>query len=158
MEIRRLKDLLVSLMRNCYGKFLGYGAPEISEYGKNIGLARQKGEPVPYRYEVQYPASNGDVRWAEFAAGLIEYKGKPAGIVIALDITDRKQAEVSLMESKAQADLYVDLMGHDINNLNQVAMGYLELAAERLSRDEATRELIVKPWKRLKRVPGSSIR
>jgi len=106
---------------------------------------------VPYRYEVQYLASNGDVRWAEFAAGLIEYKGKPAGIVIALDIMDRKQAEVSLMESKAQADLYVDLMGHDINNLNQVAMGYLELAAERLSRDDATRELIVKPKEALEK-------
>ncbi len=125
--------------------------PKYRDMVKDIGLARQKGEPVPSRYEVQYIASNGDVRWAEFAAGLIEYKGKPAGIVIALDITDRKQAEVSLMESKAQADLYVDLMGHDINNLNQVAMGYLELAAGRLPLDETTREFIVKPIEALEK-------
>jgi PAS domain S-box-containing protein len=123
--------------------------PKYRDMVKNIGLARQNGEPVPSRYEVQYITSRGDARWAEFAAGLIEYRGKPAGVVIALDITDRKRAEVSLMESKAQADLYVDLMGHDINNLNQVALGYLELATERLALDEESREFIVKPMEAL---------
>ncbi|BAI61687.1 putative histidine kinase [Methanocella paludicola SANAE] len=125
--------------------------PKYRDMVKEIGLARQKGEQVPSRYEVQYITSKGEVRWAEFAAGLIDYKGKPAGIVIALDITDRKQAEASLMESKAQADLYVDLMGHDINNLNQVALGYLELATERLPLDESTREFIVKPMEALEK-------
>ncbi len=33
-----------------------------------------------------------------------------------------------LEESKAQSDMYLDLMGHDINNMNQVALGYLEMA------------------------------
>jgi PAS domain S-box-containing protein len=125
--------------------------PKYRNMVKEIGMARQTGAQVPSRYEVQYITSKGDVRWAEFAAGLIEYKGKPAGIVIALDITDRKQAEVSLMESKAQADLYVDLMGHDINNLNQIALGYLELATDMLALDESTREFIVKPMEALEK-------
>jgi signal transduction histidine kinase len=47
---------------------------------------------------------------------------------ISTDITERKQAEEALRESKAQAELYVDLMGHDINNMNQISMGFLELA------------------------------
>ena len=44
----------------------------------------------------------------------------------------RKRAEDALAESKARAELYVDFMGHDINNMNQVAMGFLELALEKL--------------------------
>jgi signal transduction histidine kinase len=37
--------------------------------------------------------------------------------------------------AKAQSELYLDLMGHDINNMNQSAMGYLELALETLEMD-----------------------
>jgi signal transduction histidine kinase len=58
------------------------------------------------------------------------------------------------MDSKAQAELYVDLMGHDINNLNQVALGYLELAIERLVLDDRTRELIEKPIEALEKSSG----
>ena len=44
------------------------------------------------------------------------------------EIAERKKVENELREAKAQAELYLDLMGHDINNINQVALGYLELA------------------------------
>lgn len=44
------------------------------------------------------------------------------------DITDRKRAEEEIKAAKQQAELYVDLMGHDINNMNQVSLGFLELA------------------------------
>ncbi len=43
---------------------------------------------------------------------------------------DRKQAEEELKSAKAQAELYLDLMGHDINNMHQIALGYLELAKD----------------------------
>jgi signal transduction histidine kinase len=46
-----------------------------------------------------------------------------------------KRAKDALMESKSQAELYVDLMGHDINNMNQIALGFLEMAMEKLDRD-----------------------
>ncbi|WP_158308917.1 PAS domain-containing sensor histidine kinase [Methanocella arvoryzae] len=55
--------------------------------------------------------------------------GKPAWLFGTIqDITERIHAEDELKAAKAQAELYVDLMGHDINNMNQIAMGYLELA------------------------------
>jgi PAS domain S-box-containing protein len=46
------------------------------------------------------------------------------------NITERKQAEEELNTAKLQAELYLDLMGHDINNMHQVALGYLELARD----------------------------
>lgn len=46
------------------------------------------------------------------------------------DITDLKRKEKELQDTKVQAELYLDLMGHDINNMNQIAMGYLELASD----------------------------
>jgi PAS domain S-box-containing protein len=49
---------------------------------------------------------------------------------ISQDVTERKRAEDELKAAKLQAELYVDLMGHDINNMHQVALGYLELARD----------------------------
>ncbi|WP_424356727.1 PAS domain S-box protein [Methanocella sp. MCL-LM] len=54
--------------------------------------------------------------------------GQRVLVSVIRDITERKRAEGELAEAKEQAELYVDLMGHDINNLNQSAMGFLELA------------------------------
>ncbi|MGA9138630.1 MAG: PAS domain S-box protein [Methanocella sp.] len=106
--------------------------PEYQEMVKMYGQARQKGEPVPTRYEVRYITKAGEERWAEFTAGFIEYRGRPAGIVTAYDMTERKHTEIALQDAKAQAELYLDLMGHDINNMNMAALGFLELAGNKL--------------------------
>ncbi len=55
--------------------------------------------------------ANGDVLWD----GLI------------IEITERKVAENRIEEEYHRAEFYIDLMSHDINNINQVTRGYLEL-------------------------------
>ncbi len=45
---------------------------------------------------------------------------------------ERKRAEDESVKAKEQTELYLDLMSHDINNLNQTAMGFLELALNTL--------------------------
>ncbi len=54
------------------------------------------------------------------------------------------------MDSKAQAKLYVDLMGHDISNMHQIALGYLELARD-IQPDVGQMEFIDKPVEVLQR-------
>ncbi|BAI61422.1 putative histidine kinase [Methanocella paludicola SANAE] len=60
------------------------------------------------------------------------------------DIIERTLAEKQLVDSKAQAELYLDLMGHDINNMNQIALGYLELAVD-VVKDDNIKDLVKKP-------------
>jgi PAS domain S-box-containing protein len=61
--------------------------------------------------------------------------GQKVLLSVVRDITERKQVEEALQVAKAQAELYVDLMGHDINNMNMVAMGTLEIALMDLEQD-----------------------
>jgi signal transduction histidine kinase len=50
------------------------------------------------------------------------------GIISLRNEVKRAEAESALKAAKADAELYVDLMGHDINNMNQISLGFLELA------------------------------
>ncbi|BAI60906.1 putative histidine kinase [Methanocella paludicola SANAE] len=64
------------------------------------GLARQRGETVPQKYEVKLLTKSGEIRWVEVNAGRIVYRGKPAGIATFFDITERKMAEEALRKSE----------------------------------------------------------
>ncbi|HEY3422104.1 MAG TPA: PAS domain S-box protein, partial [Methanocellaceae archaeon] len=55
-----------------------------------------------------------------------------SAVVAIVDITKLKNTEKALQEAKDLAEMYLDLMGHDINNLNQVGIGYLEMALDAL--------------------------
>jgi PAS domain S-box-containing protein len=67
--------------------------PDHREIMRQRGLARQRGEEVPARYEFKIITKNGQVRWMDFAANSIFYEGVPAALGIAFDVTDRKRIE-----------------------------------------------------------------
>ena len=54
-----------------------------------------------------------------------------------IENSELKETKKSLLESKAHAELYLDLMAHDINNYNQTGMGYLELALDSIEDGQA---------------------
>lgn len=80
--------------------FWDWVSPEYKDIMRDRGRARQMGEQVPGRYEVKYRTKDGREGWADFAAGLIEYGGKPAVISVAFDITNRKKVEKALKKSQ----------------------------------------------------------
>jgi PAS domain S-box-containing protein len=83
-------------------------------------------------------APDGSVRYVNMVADRIkrDKAGSPEWMYgITQDITRRKQIEKELHDAKAQAELYIDLMGHDINNMDQIAMGYLELAYDHIENE-----------------------
>jgi PAS domain S-box-containing protein len=56
-------------------------------------LARMHGDTTPNRYEIQIVRKDGDVRWLEIEAAVIEFEGEGSILVTGMDITTRKQAE-----------------------------------------------------------------
>jgi PAS domain S-box-containing protein len=89
---------------------------------------RHKGIKETYRARLMRKDSS--LVWVAVAAApIIDKQGDYHGTVsMALDITQVKRSEDALEKEKSLANMYLDLMAHDINNLNQVAIGNLELA------------------------------
>lgn len=86
------------------------------------------GEFDTFSKEKRYVRKDGGLTWIHLTATTIREQGAPKYMLgVIEDITERKQAEEALKAAKAEADLYVDLMGHDISNMNQITMGYLEI-------------------------------
>lgn len=110
----------------------------------------------PFKLVYRILDVNGKEKWVwEQGRGTRAKKGETIvrdGFI--MDITARVEAERKLEEARKQAELYVDLMGHDINNMNQVAMGFLELALEKMARNGRLgvedKILLEKPFETLK--------
>ncbi len=101
----------------------------------------------PHHWEVKGPdGSLIDVYDFPFT----DVDGSPMILEMDIDITERKRTEEALKAAKQQAELYLDLMSHDINNMHQIAMGYLELAQDSIQ-DEGERKLLEKPVEVLQR-------
>jgi len=81
---------------------------------------------------------------AEVCLRRTRLRGMDVVIAAVRDITRRKEAEEELREARKRAELYVDLMGHDINNLNQASTGYLEIALDTLNLEDGGKNLLGK--------------
>ncbi len=84
--------------------------PECRNMVKERGMARQRGEAVPSRYEVKLLTKQGETRWIDFTATLIEFEGQPAVLGTALDITQRMQTEQALRQSEERYRSLVEQM------------------------------------------------
>jgi signal transduction histidine kinase len=71
-------------------------------------------------------------------------------MAVVEDITERKGMEEELKNAKQQAELYLDLMGHDISNMHQIALGYLEMARD-MNPEAGQNEFLDKPVEVLQR-------
>lgn len=85
------------------------------------------------------------------AAPIRDPTGKITAVVgTSMDITELRETQDMLQEEKARAELYLDLLTHDISNYNTAAMGYLQLVETRLRLDERDRKLLDAPLRELR--------
>ena len=100
--------------------------------------AMMTGKPVRNRLVAVRNPGEKELKWMLISAEPMLKEDGSINMVICTyhEVTDLKNAEKEFLESKQQSELYLDLMGHDINNFNHSAMGYLEIALEILETDK----------------------
>lgn len=104
---------------------------------------RHKG--VRETYLARLKKKDSGLVWVAVAAApILDKQGNYQGVVsLASDISLVKEGEEALKKEKSMANMYLDLMAHDISNLNQVAIGNLELALFKLRQEKSEdRELL----------------
>lgn len=127
---RRLHEMLGYEERELIGldHWLVYH-PDYQDLTRERANARLRGESPPSTYEVKFLRKDGSSFWGEINAKVMSYLGEPGIQVWARDITERKQTEKALIESKEtlgmildgiEADIYIgDLETYEILFMNK---------------------------------------
>lgn len=76
--------------------------PEDRSWLEDYYRRRVAGEQVPTQYEARGITKDGEVRHFDFRASLIHYEGKPAVLLNAVDITERKAADAERKASESK--------------------------------------------------------
>ena len=108
---------------------LSENQPELMERFKRI----TQGE-IPEPFDFQVHKNDGSVAWVNTYISFFQLENKRYFLAILKDITDRKNAEQKLKESKEQYQrafehetFYKDLFTHDISNILQSILTSLEI-------------------------------
>ena len=75
--------------------------PDDREMIARYTLMRERGEPVPSRYEIRGITKNGVTKYIEASVARVTYLGEPASLAYLRDVTDRKRTEEALKESES---------------------------------------------------------
>jgi len=98
-----------------------------------IALAIRKGEtPVGAVIDIQrFDGSRGTILCS--AAPIRDSDNKIiGGVSVIQDITRQRKLEHDAIEAKEQAELYIDLLSHDISNMNAAVSSYLQAAVDKI--------------------------
>lgn len=72
--------------------------------------SRLRGEKVPNHYQFRVLAKGGVERWADFTGAIIHYRGEPALLGTAFDVTEVKAAHEQRLESERRHAQMIDFL------------------------------------------------
>jgi PAS domain S-box-containing protein len=78
--------------------------PDDQDLVESMRHQRDKGEPVPVRYEFKGVTSKGNLIYIEASGTTMTYRGKRVSLVYLRDITERKRSEETLIESRNELE------------------------------------------------------
>ncbi len=93
-------------------------------------MAGEEPEPIPMTIRVFQ--NDGEMQWLEMFGRRVEFDGKSALQLVAMNVTDRLHAETRIRTQKERAMLYLDLMSHDFRNQLQIILGSTMVMEARL--------------------------
>ncbi len=111
----------------------------------------QEGTATPF-FEEELRTLDGRRIWVNITTTPILYQGRPSTMVVFRDVTERKQAEAALREqtdeltrvnreldeAHREANLYLDILTHDVRNANNVSTMYADVLLELLEGEPKT--------------------
>ena len=107
--------------------------PDYRQMVMERAAKRQMGEDVESKYQFIMITKSGQQRWMDFCAARIMYRGKPAIVGIALDITEAKQAENALRESEEKFRMLAENAGAIIGIMQDEKIIYANPYSQRAS-------------------------
>jgi len=84
---------------------------------------------------------DGEMQWLEMFGRKVEFEGRSALQLVAMNVTDRLNAEKRIRTQKERAMLYLDLMSHDFRNQLQIILGSTMVMETQLKEPESRRLL-----------------
>jgi two-component system cell cycle sensor histidine kinase/response regulator CckA len=146
------QDGMCRFVNRVASEITGYGAEELlarpfldfihrddRSMVMDFHLRRLRGETLTARYPFRLVGKDGDTRWVEVGAVLIEWEGRSATLNFLIDITDRNRAEEE--RARLEADnrqlqkaeslgRMAAAIAHNFNNMLGAVIGNLELALD----------------------------
>jgi len=77
-------------------RFWDFIHPDYKTLVKKRGQSRQSGGTAPQRYDFKIVTKTGEEKWVNLSGATTIYKGKNAGFIVVIDITERKEAVQAL--------------------------------------------------------------
>jgi diguanylate cyclase (GGDEF)-like protein/PAS domain S-box-containing protein len=107
--------------------------PSYRQTVKERVKARQSGIKAEKSYELIITKKEGEDRWIYLSGDTTTWKGKYAGIITAIDITERKQIEQKLKESEKQYKLLFE-NANDAIFVHDTKGNFLEVNSQAIER------------------------
>ncbi len=85
-------------------------------------LKRLKGEQLEEVYPIRLTDQQGNIKWAQISAALIDWEGKPATLTLLTDISERKKAEEALLESEQRVRLKLDAILSPLGDIGKLEL------------------------------------
>jgi PAS domain S-box-containing protein len=102
--------------------------PDDLELVESLRAQRARGEPVPPHYEFRGITRSGKIIHVEASGTAMTYQGQGVSFVYLRDITERKKAEESLIESRNELERLNRAKGKAVNHISHELKTPLALA------------------------------